>query len=60
MDLQMPELDGIEATHRIRKLPGRGEVPIIAMTAAAMQEDRAVCLAAGMNDFVAKPIDVGP
>ena len=58
MDLQMPEMDGIEATRRIRELPERKDVPIIALTAAAMQKDREVCLAAGMDDFVAKPIDV--
>ncbi len=57
MDLQMPEMDGYEATRCIRKLPGCGNLPIIAMTAAAMQDDRKACLDAGMNDHVAKPIN---
>ncbi len=57
MDLHMPVMDGIEATRRIRALPQRQALPIIAMTAAVMQEDRERCTAAGMTDFVAKPID---
>ena len=59
MDLQMPGMDGIEATQAIRALGGeRAELPIIAMTANAFEEDRQACLAAGMDDYVAKPIDV--
>jgi CheY-like chemotaxis protein len=51
-------MDGLEATRRIRALPGAlGRVPIVAMTASAMEEDRQRCLDAGMNAYVAKPID---
>ena len=59
MDLQMPGMDGMEATQAIRALGDlRASVPIIAMTANAFEEDRHACLAAGMDDYVAKPIDV--
>jgi CheY-like chemotaxis protein len=59
MDLQMPGMDGMEATQAIRALGGVfASLPIIAMTANAFEEDRQACLAAGMDDYVAKPIDV--
>jgi len=57
MDMQMPVLDGVSAARAIRDLPGKGDLPIVAMTANAMQVDRERCLSAGMVDFVAKPID---
>ncbi len=57
MDLHMPVMDGLEATRRIRALPEGNRVPIIAMTAAVMEEDRERCRAVGMNDFVPKPVD---
>ena len=58
MDMQMPNMDGIAATQAIRALASpKSQVPIIAMTANAMRGDREACLAAGMNDYIAKPID---
>ncbi len=58
MDVQMPDIDGLEATRRIRLDPRWATLPIIAMTANASDEDRRTCLAAGMNEHVGKPIDL--
>ncbi len=57
MDVQMPLVNGLEATQRIRQLPGREHTPILALTANAFAHDRQACLDAGMNDFVVKPIN---
>jgi len=57
MDLQMPNLNGIEATKRIRTLPEYVDTPILAMTANAFEEDRQLCLKAGLNDHIGKPVD---
>jgi GAF domain-containing protein/CheY-like chemotaxis protein len=58
MDVQMPEMDGLDATREIRKLQNAIQPRIIAMTANAMQGDREMCLAAGMNDYISKPIRI--
>jgi CheY-like chemotaxis protein/HPt (histidine-containing phosphotransfer) domain-containing protein len=58
LDLRMPRLDGLDAARTIRALPGQARTPIIAVTANTFDEDRAACRAAGMDDFLAKPVDV--
>lgn len=57
MDIQMPVMDGLEATKQIRKLPQYSSLPILAMTANASVEDKKDCLAAGMQDVISKPVD---
>jgi CheY-like chemotaxis protein len=62
MDVHMPEMDGLEATRRIRtqEQAGRrkGRMPIVALTASTLEDDRQICVDAGMDDFLAKPLNL--
>ena len=59
MDIHMPDMDGLTATRRIREMPGLADLPIVAMTASVLQDERDACYAAGMNAHLGKPLDTG-
>ena len=56
LDVEMPDMDGLEATRRIRANPQTGHIPIVALTALAMSGDRELCFEAGVNDYLSKPL----
>jgi CheY-like chemotaxis protein len=57
MDVHMPEMDGLQATRLIRQLPAQADLPIVAMTASVLQEEKDACMASGMNGHLGKPVD---
>jgi len=57
MDMNMPVMNGLDATRAIRQLPGLGNLPILGTTASALDDDRLACLAAGMSDHISNPVD---
>jgi len=57
MDIQLPKMDGLEVTRRLRRMPEFSRVPIIALTASAMEGDREKIIAAGCNEYVSKPVN---
>jgi CheY-like chemotaxis protein len=57
MDIQMPEMDGVQAALAIRQLPGMSDLPVVAMTASLMEAERTACLAAGIDGFLIKPVE---